>query len=120
MTFSANHACRFSIGMRENDHDRIPAKTERRADAEALRRKGRGRRQQPEAGQRRGAKTEAIRTAVAQHPDWGAKRIHEEVNRRGVRVSIQMVYKVLEAVAAADRRQPAEPVNIVEPSASKS
>jgi hypothetical protein len=61
-----------------------------------------------EAGQRRGAKTEAIRTVMAEHPDWGGKQIHEELTRRGIRVSIQMVYKVLEAVKTAAIK----PVNI--------
>ena len=77
--------------MTESRQDRTTARHEAPVE-------GQGPAQQPEAGQRRGAKTEAIGTALAQHPDWGAKRIHEEVNRQGVRVSIQMVYKVLEAV----------------------
>jgi hypothetical protein len=64
-----------------------------------------------EAGQRRGAKTEAIRAALAEHPDWGAKQVHEEVNRRGVRVSIQLVYRVLEAVESL-KTAATEPVKI--------
>jgi hypothetical protein len=72
---------------------------------------GHGPPHQPEAGQRRGAKTEAIRTALAEHPDWGAKQIHEDVNRQGVQVSIQMVYKVLEAVDSL-KTAAGEPVNV--------
>jgi hypothetical protein len=50
---------------------------------------------------------------MAEHPDWGAKQVHEEVNRRGVRVSIQMVYKVMEAVASL-KTAASEPVKIVD------
>jgi hypothetical protein len=63
------------------------------------------------AGRRRGTKTEAIRTAVAEHPDWGAKQIHEEVNRQGVPISIQLVYKVLEGLESL-KTAAAEPVKI--------
>jgi hypothetical protein len=64
-----------------------------------------------DTSQRRGAKTEAIRMAWAEHPDWAAKQIHEEVNRRGIRVSIQMVYKVMEAVESLTT-EAGEPVKI--------
>ena len=46
----------------------------------------------------RGAKTEAIRELLTGHPDWDAKKICAEVNRQGIHVSIQMVYKVIKAV----------------------
>jgi hypothetical protein len=66
---------------------------------------------QEESFQRRGAKTEAIRTALADHPDWSAKKIHEELNRQGISVSIQMVYKVIEAIESL-KTDASEPVGI--------
>ena len=64
-----------------------------------------------DTSERRGAKTEAIRTVIADHPDWGAKQICEQVNGQGLRVSLQMAYKVLKTVESL-RTTDAEPVKI--------